>query len=415
MIDKIKRALIIKYTFIIAVILLCGCVLSYLTYRHNMIHFLEESLTDYLADEVWEAKDYVITQKPAPTIHLINNDNHIIHNFTYWFFDKRLTYGEIPKDKVLADHLLNHLMSQKWDELKVYHIKLRGEKKKSHFLMMKKDLYLRNGRHFEIFALTNYLPIRKSASHYAHMAIYIILAALILSYLLGSLLASRSMKYIKNTYEKQKQFISNATHELRTPLSIMLSYAELLEYKPQDKKLRQNIKDEILHMNDLIENLLNLARYDNHTITPNFALFDLSAELARAVEHISELSPDNKIKLYVKTKAIIKADKSMIYQLMYILLDNAIKYTPKNKKIAVKLQTLKDKVQIVVSDNGCGISPADLEHIFERFWRGDKSRHQKGLGLGLSLAYEIVKLHKGKIEVQSSAKGTSFIVSLPKE
>ncbi len=413
MIDQIKRKLIIKYTLIIAAILLSGFIASYLTYRHNLIHFLEENLTDYLADEVWEAKDYVITQKTAPTIHLINNNNKIIHNFTYWFFDKHLTYAEVPEDQALASRLLTSLTEQPWEEFKAYHLKLRGSKKKFHFLMMKKDLHLRDGRHLEVFALSNYKPIIKSFQRYAHVAIYVIVAALILAYLLGNLLASRSMKYIKTSYEKQKQFVSNATHELRTPLSILLSYAELLEYKAQDPELQQNIKDEILHMNDLIENLLCLARYDNNTTELHTKKFELSSEVRKAINHISELSPDAVIKLETSRKINICADQGMIYQLLYILLDNAIKYTPKKKKITVKLSSDNHNTQIVVSDNGTGIAPQDLKHIFDRFWRGDKSRHQKGLGLGLSLASEIVKLHKGKITVESSPKGSDFIINLP--
>ena len=415
MIDKIKRTLIIKYTLIIEAILLSGFMASYLTYRHNLVRFLEENLTDYLADEVWEAKDYVITQKSAPTIHLINNNNKIIHNFTYWFFDKHLTYAEVPEDQVLAGRLLTRLSEEPWDELKTYHLKLRGEKKKSHFLMMKKDLHLRDGRLLEVFALSNYKPIIKSFRRYAHIAVYVIAASLILAYLLGNLLAARSMKYIKTSYEKQKQFVSNATHELRTPLSILLSYAELLEYKAQDHELQQNIKDEILHMNDLIENLLCLARYDNNTISLHTKKFDLISEARKAINHISELSPNATIKLEDSSNINIYADQGMIYQLLYILLDNAIKYTPKKKKIIVKISSDSHNAQIVVSDNGSGIASQDLKHIFDRFWRGDKSRHQKGLGLGLSLASEIVKLHKGKITVESSSKGSDFIITLPLE
>ena len=202
---------------------------------------------------------------------------------------------------------------------------------------------------------------------------------------------------------------------MRTPLSILLSYAELLEYKAQDHELQQNIKDEILHMNDLIENLLCLARYDNNTISLHTKKFDLISEARKAINHISELSPNATIKLEDSSNINIYADQGMIYQLLYILLDNAIKYTPKKKKIIVKISSDSHNAQIVVSDNGSGIASQDLKHIFDRFWRGDKSRHQKGLGLGLSLASEIVKLHKGKITVESSSKGSDFIITLPLE
>lgn len=104
----------------------------------------------------------------------------------------------------------------------------------------------------------------------------------------------------------------------------------------------------------------------------------------------------------------------MIRQLIGILLDNAAKYTGNDKKIKITLGKQKHSFSLAVEDNGCGISPEDLEHIFERFWRAEKSRHQSGLGLGLPLAETIVKLHKGKIEVKSAPDiGTTFEITLP--
>ena len=108
------------------------------------------------------------------------------------------------------------------------------------------------------------------------------------------------------------------------------------------------------------------------------------------------------------------ADKVMIRQLLGILLDNAIKYTGDNKKITINLIKKRLSLQIKVKDNGIGIKKEDLSHIFDRFWRAEASRHQKGLGLGLSLAETIVNIHNGTISVTSELnKGTEFIISLP--
>ncbi|MBQ9235929.1 MAG: HAMP domain-containing histidine kinase [Alphaproteobacteria bacterium] len=415
MIDKIKRILIIKYTIIIAFILLSGFVASYLTYRHNVVTFQEENLSDYLFDEAWDAHDLISHNKPLPRIHKITLDNKRLYNFTYWFIDGEMVYAEVPLDAVLAGRLLARLRSGNFKENIFYHVKLRGENKKSYFLMMKKDMLLPNGRKAEIFALSNYVPIRKSTRKYVRVAIYAMVIVVILSYLLGSFLAARSMKYIKNTFEKQKRFVSDATHELRTPLSIMLSYTELLEYKPDNPKVRQNLKDEIMHMNGLIDNLLTIARYDNQRVKLNQSEFDLSDMFQKTVEQISELAPSADIHLQLPRKKIkVTADKGMIQQLVYIFLDNALKYTGEDKKITLRAKVDNAKVKIEIEDNGQGLSEEEQKYIFDRFWRADASRHQKGLGLGLSIALEIVKLHKGKIKVSSEqGKGSIFTVTLP--
>lgn len=104
----------------------------------------------------------------------------------------------------------------------------------------------------------------------------------------------------------------------------------------------------------------------------------------------------------------------MIQQLLCILLDNAIKYTSENKKIIISLTKQHSTVKIQIKDNGIGIKKEDLNHIFDRFWQAEKSRHQKGLGLGLSLAETIVKLHRGTISVESElGRGTTFEITLP--
>ncbi len=105
----------------------------------------------------------------------------------------------------------------------------------------------------------------------------------------------------------------------------------------------------------------------------------------------------------------------MLRQLLYIMLDNAVKYTGKNKKISLKLNRDSGNVSIKIKDNGVGIAAQDLPHIFEKFWRADKSRNTEGLGLGLSLAELIVKLHHGQINVKSEpGQGTEFEIILPR-
>ncbi len=164
-----------------------------------------------------------------------------------------------------------------------------------------------------------------------------------------------------------------------------------------------------------MDRLLAIARYDNSNAAvykENFCLNDMASAV---VKSFSETVPSGKIELK-SNKADIKinADKVMIRQLLGILLDNAVKYTGKDKKITVTLEKKISSVKISVRDNGIGIKKEDLPHIFDRFWRAETSRHQKGLGLGLALAETIVDLHRGTIRAEiEPGQGTEFIVVLP--
>ena len=209
--------------------------------------------------------------------------------------------------------------------------------------------------------------------------------------------------------------IDDDAHEFRTPLTILYSYAELLEYKPEKARIIADMKEEIQQMSSMVDRLLAIARYDNSNAAvykENFCLNDMASAV---VKSFSEAVPSGKIELK-SNKADIKinADKVMIRQLLGILLDNAVKYTGKDKKITVTLEKKISSVKISVRDNGIGIKKEDLPHIFDRFWRAETSRHQKGLGLGLALAETIVDLHRGTIRAESEpGQGTEFIVVLP--
>ena len=214
-------------------------------------------------------------------------------------------------------------------------------------------------------------------------------------------------------YQNQKQFVSDAAHELRIPLSILLSSAELLEYRPNDLKLAGSIKEQILQMNELLNNLLAIARYDGSGVSLQKEVFDLSG-LAKETVAAFSLRGAAEIDIICPETAVINADKGMIRQLLYILLDNAVKYTNENKKISIGIQQDENETRFYVKDKGIGIKEQDIEYIFERFWRADKSRNTEGLGLGLSLADMIVKSHQGQINVKSEfGSGSVFEIVLP--
>lgn len=416
MIERIRKKLIIKYTTVIALILFICFGGSYIAYRHSHIRFMQDSLHDYLTEELWEASTFLRQGKMQPEIHKIASDINSSHNFTYWFLNKKLILAEEPLDDVIAAELLQRLTQRDFAAGRIYYENIKHNKQKWYFWVLKQNLQLEGGKTAEIFVLSNYTPIRKSTKAYIKFAVSAAVAWIIIAYLVGSLLVSRSMKYIDMMYQKQKQFVSDASHELRTPLSILLAYTELLEYKQQKNETTANMKEEILRINKLIDSLLEIARYDSCKMPLHKNVFNLENMVAEVVASISLLCPEGAIRLIKPRQKInIVADKEMLRRLMYILLDNAVKYTPEQKEIIIRLKRDGNETVITVSDNGQGIAAGDIGHIFERFWRADKSRSKTdGLGLGLSLAEQIVEAHGGKISVNSQiGKGTDFKIIFP--
>lgn len=178
------------------------------------------------------------------------------------------------------------------------------------------------------------------------------------------------------------------------------------------------MKNEILGMSKLTSNLLELARSDNNRLRPEYQKFNLTTQTRKIIDNFKPVFKQKKLSVTLDApeNLTINADSGLIKQLLYILIDNAVKYTPENKSIHIRLQRQKNKNILSIRDEGIGISEADQQHIFERFYRAEKSRSRNagGLGLGLSLADIIVKEHKGHIEVQSApGKGSCFTVTLP--
>lgn len=235
-------------------------------------------------------------------------------------------------------------------------------------------------------------------------------------------LARRAMIPIQAAWEKQQQFVADASHELRSPITGIYSNAELMLRHPQltiqEQSHRINtIMKESSRMTKLIASLLTLARSDADKAELQLAPVDFSEMVEMVAEHFKPLEELNKVSLTVQIKPAIElmADRERLHQLAVILLDNAFKYTSEGGKILLSCDKDDKSAILVVQDTGCGIATEHLPHIFDRFFRGDKarSRDKGGTGLGLAIAKWIVEKHGGKIAVESSGKGTTFQVSIP--
>lgn len=404
MIKKLRHALTIKYTLILTCLLFAGLTASFAAYRHTGFQLLQSGLKSYLAEEVQEMRHALKAGTFAEDIRTVKSSVKSMHNFTYVLIDGKIVRAERPFDEAAANQLERKLSSGKYKSGKIYREKVKGWR----FLIAKQNL-----GNIEIFVAANYSPVHRNVRAYAQNALIAALIAIVLSYFAGGWFAAKSFDYIEQSYEKQKRFVSDAAHEFRTPLTILYSYAELLEYAPEKSEIIADIKDEIQQMSDMVDRLLAIARYDNSGAVAHFEHFSLTALAQSVIKPWAALYPSGTFELD-GNGVEITADKTMIRQLLGILLDNAVKYTGEDKKISVSLAQKSNAVEIAVKDNGIGIERDNLPKIFDRFWRAEAARHEKGLGLGLSLAETIVNLHNGTIRADSTiGAGTTFTVVLP--
>lgn len=256
-----------------------------------------------------------------------------------------------------------------------------------------------------------------------YVLVFLGLFALLIATAIGHFMAGRAIIPLKEAYDKQKQFAADASHELRTPLAVVMSSADLLLADPsiQEPFLREvleDMKSEVKKMSTLVSDLLIVARSDNNALKVKIQRFDLGKLLRQNVRMMRPLAEKKNIYLYGENleKVMMTGDEQKIKQLILILVDNAIKYTPESGTVTVKLEHADiHNVVFSVQDSGIGIAPEDQQKIFERFYRVDKARSREmgGNGLGLAIATEILKLHEGKIFVDSEpGKGTKFTVEL---
>ena len=226
---------------------------------------------------------------------------------------------------------------------------------------------------------------------------------------------------IEHSYNSQKQFVSDASHELRTPIAVLQGYINMLSRwgKSDPEVLEEGINaiaQETQSMKELVESLLFLARHDKKTLMMEMEAFDALDVLTELHREAAMVHPEDAFLLNAAESCPLEGDRSMVKQVMRILCDNAVKYTPEGGVVELGIERRPGWVTLSVTDNGPGISQEDLPKIFERFYRADAARKSEsgGHGLGLSIARIIVKAHGGKLRVRSKiGSGSTFYVDLP--
>ena len=224
---------------------------------------------------------------------------------------------------------------------------------------------------------------------------------------------------LSHTEVLHTDFISNVSHEIKTPLAVIQNYATSLQNKNLDGETRikyaQTLADASKKLTALITNILKLNKLENHEIKPEYEKINLTETLAETVLGYEELIERKGLELICDFDETVEVISSPSYlEIVWNnLLSNAIKFTERGGKITVSLKKDNGRAVVKVSDTGCGISPETGKHIFEKFYQGDTSHSQEGNGLGLALVKKVIDITGGKIDVSSEVgKGTTFTITL---
>lgn len=234
------------------------------------------------------------------------------------------------------------------------------------------------------------------------------------------LLSKRAIKPIATNIEKQKQFVTDAGHEIKTPLAIIMANTDAMELHYGESKYSKNIRNQIFRLKDLTQDLLTLAKMEESTDKKIKESFSMTTLVEESINQFEESIAAKGITLYknIQPDLSINSNKEQVQRLVSILVDNATKYVSENGSIEIYLSQTNKQINFVVVNTAVNLENLQLDKIFDRFYRGDDARTQKngGYGIGLSAAKAIVQSLKGTITVQKqNINKIVFVVKLPLE
>ncbi len=364
---------------------------------------------DWIQNKIDQYKEEVLVKKVVnPNIIVIIRDrkNEVLNSEDLGKLSNYI--DEIPFSQKHLDKIYDVTLNEKYSykALNVFYDKENDQE----------DRYIQ--------LLINVDSEKNLVSNYFSIISVSVALGIILSIVASYILSQKTLKPLKDNMIRQMEFVQNVSHELRTPLTIIQAKQELLLQEP-NKKIIDKSEDIMLTLNEtkrlskLIKDLMLLSRADSNKISLQKESVNIDEFIKNLVLPYSEIAEfeQKKIILNLNYNMDIELDTSKIYQLIIILLDNAIKYTLQGDTIEIRTELKDNKCIIEVADTGIGVSDEGLKRIFERFYREDKDRNREtgGSGLGLSIASFIVSAHNGTIKAShNNPKGTIFTIKLPR-
>jgi len=247
-------------------------------------------------------------------------------------------------------------------------------------------------------------------------SIIILVVFELIIYVISKSLTKRITKPAREAFNKQKDFIADASHELKTPLAVIMASSDELKTDKKNKKYVDNIKYESDRMNTLIKSLLDLSKLENGVSINNYKEENISRVIEKICLTFDSIAFEQNINIKINIEENINliCNKEEIERLISIILDNAIKHSYKDSTIEVNLKKEKNNIYIEITNSGNPIISGDEEKIFERFYRADKSRNRESnrYGLGLAIAKNIVINHNGIIKASSKDGKTTFYINI---
>lgn len=279
------------------------------------------------------------------------------------------------------------------------------------------------GRRF--FAFADNSSVGQAVGNQVLISLLISAAALLAFYLISRFLAKLSLRPVEKAWEQQRQFVADASHELKTPLAVILANADIVASHPEETVSSQGkwlgyIREEAQRMRSLVEDLLFLAKSDAQKLPLHPQTVRLSELVTGSLLSFEPVAFEAGVTLsdHIASGVTLKGDEGQLRRLAVILLDNAVKYAGAQGAVEVTLSESQGKPQLTVHNTGPAIPAEHLPHLFERFYRSDAARDRErgGYGLGLAIAQSIAQAHGGRITVTSTEQaGTTFTVQFGKK
>lgn len=434
MFKKLQMKMTIYFTLVLIGILIASSTIMYFTlasYNSRQLSAEVDNMLNTVKETAWteeanEEKNSEADDTTKNEIKLNNGKDIIIpgtiSSFSYYFiFDNNANLvTSNSKNSKEYNEILKISLGISKNMPNLYRIE---NSRDMYFLVVKRPIVLNGVKVGSYCVAKDVSAAYETMDNLFKIMLITLIAGSALSLFLGFIISGKTIQPIKGAYLSKERFVADASHELRTPISIIQLSADVLksEVNSHDDFLKQVISDiegEAHRMTELVENLLLLARNDSGRLNVHRENFDLSNFLLKNIKPFNLLAEEKAIIIEenIQEGLIVYGDKKLLKSLIIILIDNAIKYSHVGGTVTVRAtKTLGDKLLLEVEDHGIGMAKEKLNDIFERFYRLESSRSKEvmGFGLGLSIAKEIVTIHSGSITVFSEeGKGSIFKVIL---